>query len=362
LPGAMEPYQAQSDYSTALAEVQTSEGGRSGSKGTVKDAQDGMKLPPVQTTDSSLPEVAVAKDLKSSPAVAGGEIVKREGTPSDAGSFGRDGSDKGPDSAGVNADGEEDSGSDEYEESDASDAWPPCPPVLRFKMRMQFSSRFRPTNEEKALFEEMNKDLEEKFDESHTKTVDDKIVGWLNQVFAMNIETEYQYESGYPVIMLTMLDAIYPKRVIWREVDWRFQYKRAVQKNFATVERIWAEVNMDKAREFRMENTPLRLENMPTGSNQDRIDFMCLMKKWYDQRIHQAGPYDPLAKRLEFVAACKTWGHTVKFPPWIFFDKDHVAEISEMDAREKKKTTEYNKMPEYRRLIWFLGCQEYQTM
>lgn len=208
----------------------------------------------------------------------------------------------------------------------------------------------------------MNADLEETIVEGQTQKIDDPTVGWLNLVFHMDVATEYQFEVGFPIIILTMLDAIYPKRVLWREVDWRFQYKRALQKNFAVLERIWAEVNMEKAREFRVENTTLRLENIPTSSLQEKLEFLRLMKRWYDQRIHHAGPYDPMAKRQEFVEQCLAWGNTVKFPPWIKFDKDHKVEISEDDARENQKAKEYNTMPEYKRLIWFLGCQEYQTM
>jgi hypothetical protein len=145
---------------------------------------------------------------------------------------------------------EDDSDDDESEESDM---WPPSPPMLRFKMRIQFSNRFKPTDpEQKALFDEMNQDLEDKIreDKSNSTILKDPVLGWINLVFQMNIETEYQFEVGYPLILLTMLDAIYPKRVRWREVDWRFQYKRALQKNYAVLESIWAEVNMEKAREF----------------------------------------------------------------------------------------------------------------
>jgi hypothetical protein len=244
-------------------------------------------------------------------------------------------------------------------ESEESDTWPPSPPMLKFKMRMQFSNRFKPTDpEQKALFETMNQDLEDKLREKMSKKLKDPVLGWMNLVFHMNIDSEYQFEAGFPLILLTMLDAIYPTRVRWREVDWRVQYKRALQKNYAVLEFIWAEVNMEKAREFRVENTSLRLENQPTSNVAEKLEFLRLMKRWYDQRIHHSGPYDPMAKRREFVEQCKAWGHAVKFPVWILYDKDHQAQ--EPDRSEARK--EYDKMPEYKRLIWFLGCQEYQTM
>lgn len=263
---------------------------------------------------------------------------------------------------------ESSSGSFISDESEESDQWPPNPPVLRFKMQMQFSNRFKPS-EGKALFEEMNKDLEERMIENKTVQMKDPTVGWINLVFSMKIETEYQFEVGFPIIVLTMLDAIYPKRVRWREVDWGFQYKRALQKNFAVLETIWSEVNMEKAREFRVENTPLRLENMgnPDVTVKEKLEFVRLMKRWFDQRIHHAGPYDPVAKRHEFVSQCKAWGHTVKFPPWIEFDKKEAqgtAVGGGMNAligyNPKKKA--FDSFPEYKRLIWFLGSPEYQTM
>merc|ERR1712217_210030 len=196
-------------------------------------------------------------------------------------------------------------------------------------------------------FEAVNEDLDHKLVEVKSEEMKDMIVAWLNMIFEMDIRTEYHFEIGFPIIVLTMLDAIYPKRVRWREVDWRFQYKRALQKNFAVLEAIWTEVNMEKAREFRVENTALRLENMPTSSLKDKLEFVRLMKRWFDQRIHHAGAYDPMAKRHECVNQCKAWGHTVKFPPWIKFDK----EMPECKKCSVKRA--YDSMPEYKRLIWF---------
>jgi hypothetical protein len=100
------------------------------------------------------------------------------------------------------------------------------------------------------------------------------------------------------------------------------------------------------------------MENVPISNIGEKLEFLRLMKRWYDQRIHHAAPYDPMSKRREFVEKCRSWGHTVKFPPWIQYDKEHQAPVS--DRSEALK--EYEEMPEYKRLIWFLGCQEYQTM
>lgn len=252
-----------------------------------------------------------------------------------------------------------------FSDSDESDKWPPSPPVLRFKMRMQFSNRFKPSDD-KEMFQKMNEDLEQRFDESRSAEIKDPIIAWINMVFSMKIATEYQFEVGFPIIILTMLDAIYPKRVRWREVDWGFQYKRALQKNFSVLEMIWAEVNMEKAREFRVGHTTLRLENLssPNTLLKDKLEFLKLMKRWFDQRIHHAGPYDPMGKRHEFVEQCRIWGQAVKFPNWIDYDKDFSPKplSSHVFSAESAAKKEFDQFPEYKRLIWFLGSPEYQTM
>lgn len=216
---------------------------------------------------------------------------------------------------------EDDEDDDEEDDETESDGWPPKPPLLRFKMRIQFSSRFKPS-ESDELIKGLNKDISSKFTETSNVEVKDMTVGWINKVFAMNIVTEFQFEVSFPIIILTMLDAIYTRRVRWREVDWRYQYKNALQKNYAVLEKIWYEVNMEKAREFRVENTPLRMENMFGSTMQEKLEFIRIMKRWYDQRHHHADAYEPMVTRREIVTQCRTSGVAVKFPPWIQYDKE----------------------------------------
>merc|ERR1712110_1212578 len=125
----------------------------------------------------------------------------------------------------------------------------------------------------------------------------DRVVGWINHYFAFNIKNEFQFTVCFPLLVLSMLDAIYPKRVRWREVDWRFQYRRALNKNYATLFTTWSEVNMEKAKEFRVENTPLRCETIQNASVSEKLDFLHSMKCWFEQRIHSCEKYDPLQKR-----------------------------------------------------------------
>jgi len=241
------------------------------------------------------------------------------------------------------------------EESGVSDKWPPKPPLLRFKMRVQFSQRFKPPD--KTLFSQHNEDVQrDKLISPKVVELKDMTIGWLNNFFELAVATDFEYEVGFPIVMLFIMDAIYPTRVRWHEVDWRLQYRRALQKNYGLLAKIWSDVNMEKAREFRYEATHIRLENMPSAKLQDKLEFLRLMKRWFDVRIHHADPYNPLHRRHEFVEKCKKMGHEIKFPAWVKYDKDDPPKIPERDVRD------YDKMSEFKRLIYFLGSPEYQTM
>lgn len=237
-----------------------------------------------------------------------------------------------------------------------SQKWRAKPPTLRFKNRLQFSAKFKPS-ETKNMFEAENADLEESV-LAVLEDIKDPMIGWVNTVFAMSIETEYQFEIGFPLIVLTVLDAIYPKRVRWHKVDWRIQYKRALQNNYQVLEKIWSEVNMEKSREFRFEQTSIRLEHMSRANMAQKLEFVRLLKRWFDQRIHHAGPYDPIKNRREFVEFCRLRGLPVTFPPWMKAARN-------TDSTIRKQSTQmglYRSMPEYKRFIWFLGSPEHQTM
>mmetsp|Transcript_68518 Transcript_68518/g.139372 ORF Transcript_68518/g.139372 Transcript_68518/m.139372 type:complete len:519 (-) Transcript_68518:182-1738(-) len=245
---------------------------------------------------------------------------------------------------------------DEEDEEEEEDRWPPRPPLLRFKMVCQFNTRFQPS-EGKQMFEKMVETSTEKLvDKAPTKIEDGNVSLWLNRVFQMNVQTTFEFETGFPLIILSILDAIYPKRVRWRQVDWRMQYKRALNKNYALLQAIWAEVNMEKAREFRVENTSLRLEDMPSSTLEQKSLFLKVMKRWFDARSHAAGPYDPQSKRLDIVQSCKAWGHEVKFPPWIIYEKEQE------DMLKPRQMNQYDKMPEFKRLIYFLGSTDHQSL
>ncbi|CAK0802340.1 unnamed protein product, partial [Prorocentrum cordatum] len=243
-----------------------------------------------------------------------------------------------------------------------SDGWPPKPPLLRFKMRELFAGRFK-TSEELQLIKEANKSLRRvsEITEVDVKTaavgeMKDIIIGWLNHFFELTISTQLQMEVGFPVIVMFLLDAIYPRRVAWCSVDWKLAYRRALAKNFQVLKKMWDEVNMDKAREFRVENTALRLENMQAAALKEKLAFLKQLKRWFDVRVHHAPPYEPLLRRHEIAELCRIRGHTFDFPPWIKHDKHQKA------APAASNTQKFASMPEYKRLIWFLGSPEHQAM
>jgi len=153
-----------------------------------------------------------------------------------------------------------------------------------------------------------------------------------------------------------MLDPIYPKRVKWHQVDWRTQYKRALDKNYFVAMKVWSEVNMEKSREFRYEQTNLRIGNMATASTRERLSFLRLMKRWYEQRINNSGHYDAIKRRQATVEECKLRGMHITFPPFMQCPPRRPSKEScrSDDGRDMVKT-DYSTMPEYRRLICRLG-------
>jgi len=108
-----------------------------------------------------------------------------------------------------------------------------------------------------------------------------------------------------------------------------------------------------------------------------------LMKRWFDARIHAVGQYDAMARRREFLHTCQKRGHTVEFPSWVLYkdplfysvafwlavavglvldepppdDDDFGRSVSAAKAQK-----DYDAMPEFKRLIWFLGSSEHQHM
>jgi len=247
--------------------------------------------------------------------------------------------------------------------SESSGGWPPRPPIMKFKMRLQFSNRFKPS-EGKAIFEKVNEHFSHKLVEVKREELRDLVVGWLNSVFHLAVKTEFELEVGYPIIVLTVLDTFYPKRVRWREIDWRLQYKAALLKNYSVLNAIWAEVNMEKAREFRPEHTAMRLEQLPQATPRYKVEFLKLLQRWYSMRVHHTDACDAMLRRHEYVEECKAWGHKVEFPAWVLFDRE--AHQAHREAARRARccvaARPYEALPECKRLVHFLGSVEHRSM
>merc|ERR1712232_101662 len=190
----------------------------------------------------------------------------------------------------------------------------------------------------------------------------DSTVVWINMFFKMDIQLTAQLEQGYPVILLFLLDAIYPNKVPWRKVDWDLQYQRALLKNFEILETVWADVNMDKARGFRVGDTALRVEMLPEYNMKEKCEFLRMMKRWFDSRVQNISSFNPIARREEITAACHQFGFKVKYPMWITMELDKAEKRKYMLRKSTMNTGRYNRMPEFKRLIWFLGSLDHQGM
>jgi hypothetical protein len=244
-----------------------------------------------------------------------------------------------------------------------SDGWPPKPPLMRFKMREIFGNRFKTSEEMDALRianEEQRKKHE--FTKADLKVaavgeMKDMIIGWLNHFFEFTIINQVEMEAGFPLVVLFMLDAVYPNRIPWGMVDWKLQYKRAMKKNFSVLDKFWHQVNMDKAKEFRVENTSLRLENMPKAVLREKLGFLKLIKRWFDIRIHHAPKFEPIKRRHEIKEMCRVRGHTIHYPSWVVYDSDMIR-----PTLAKSETEDFAEMPEYQRLRLFLGSAAHQNM
>merc|ERR1711904_343385 len=94
------------------------------------------------------------------------------------------------------------------------------------------------------------------------------IIGWVNNVFAMDLASEDHLNTSYPVIILTILDAVYQERVPWHKVDWRFQYARALERNYEVLSNLWHQLSMEKSPEFRHAHQDIKRETQMTGLQQ----------------------------------------------------------------------------------------------
>eukprot|EP00929_Paragymnodinium_shiwhaense_P107781 TRINITY_DN74141_c0_g1_i1.p1 TRINITY_DN74141_c0_g1~~TRINITY_DN74141_c0_g1_i1.p1 ORF type:complete len:506 (+),score=102.59 TRINITY_DN74141_c0_g1_i1:101-1618(+) len=249
---------------------------------------------------------------------------------------------------------------DSEDGSDSEQPWPPKAPVMRFQGVSRFLKPF--SSEAVENMKDYNDAAVKEATGKQDVPLSNYMTFWLNRTFGLNIETQLQFETGFAIILFFMLDAVYRNKVPWHAVKWGLQYKRTILKNYALLQKLWGELNMEKARGFRADDTHLNIEMMPRSTLEDKLELMRLMKRWYDARIHGVGAYDAMARRREFVAACEKKGRIVEFPPWVLYQEVATPVQDHRDAAARQAQKAYEAMPEFKRLIWFLGSAEHQHM
>lgn len=245
--------------------------------------------------------------------------------------------------------------------------WPPPPPILRFRAQCQFSTEFKSSDAMKQE-REARKAEEEKsmlLQGGHDK-IDDYTLTWVNKYFKLDVETENQYHAAFPVIMLSMIDVIYPNKIRWHQVDWNAGYLHAFHRNHAVLEKIWKEINMHKLRDFRADMTALQIEDMVKASIEEKLAFLKTVKRWFDQRVQHSSAYDPIARRTDIDRFVRMTGRFANFPAWMQCDKEAIQAARSVkkgrNAASSSTETEYDKMPEFKRLIWFLGSADHTNL
>eukprot|EP00439_Symbiodinium_sp_Y106_P073291 s2509_g13.t2 len=247
--------------------------------------------------------------------------------------------------------------------------WPPKPPIVRFRAQCEFSAQFKSAE----VKEERRRSIQQAQERKQIKidakeVIQDMTLTWINMYFKLDVVTPRDLTAGFSIIILTMMDVIYPKKVRWHQVEWNVAYMRALAHNHRVLEKHWNEVNMDKVKDLRRDRIGMSIENTLDASIEDKLHFLKQVKRWFDCRVQHSAAYDPIKRRTEVEKQIRLTGRLMKFPTWMQYDKEEV-QASRATKPEKNKrrseqtepTTEYEKMPEFKRLLWFLGS-EHQTM
>eukprot|EP00930_Biecheleria_cincta_P059936 TRINITY_DN4564_c0_g1_i1.p1 TRINITY_DN4564_c0_g1~~TRINITY_DN4564_c0_g1_i1.p1 ORF type:complete len:522 (-),score=86.21 TRINITY_DN4564_c0_g1_i1:346-1911(-) len=245
----------------------------------------------------------------------------------------------------------------------------PKPPILRFRAQCNFSTEFK--SEERLRMERAQREARKTLEEEKLKIqggndkIDDLVLGWVNHFYAFEVETENQFHGAFPLIVLFMMDNIYPKKIRWHQVDWNAGYQHALHRNHALLEKIWIELSMNKIRDFRLDPITASIENTVKATCRDKLLFLKTLKRWFDQRVRHSECYDPIFRRTEIERAVRLTGRYVRFPTWMKYDKEaieHSRRATVQQSLKDKKMTmtaqHFDEMPEFKRLILFLGSSD----
>lgn len=246
--------------------------------------------------------------------------------------------------------------------------WPPRKPIISFKTRMQLT---QVQTSDKAHIERMNSELGHRYSLTHAP-LDDKIIGWVNTRFFCNVLTADELTVGFPVIVLMILDPVYAGRVRWQEVCWDMKYTVNVEKNFALLRALWEDVHMDKARHLRDGDMHNKLDQMLKAPMSEKTAFLWCLLRWFEARMART-PFDAVRRRAEVARECRRFGITPAFPQWMPHGpeaREHEDELVPAAPGAARlgwspmapASNGFVKMPEFKRLIWFLGSKELPGM
>jgi len=244
-------------------------------------------------------------------------------------------------------------------------------PALRFKVLTQFNDRFRPgSKNDKRVIHEAALAQQKLLRREPDEDIHHPVLGWINHELKIGIQTKKQLEVAFPIVILTILDAVFSKRVKWIQVDWDFRYVGATAKNYVVLQALWKEVNMDSSPDFRRLPPFMRLQSMHKAQTQDRLHFLALMQRWFYQRIPDSDPYNAMGRRRQYFEQSRLWGRPIQFPSWVHFDPEQEEEDageSELRLLQRHSLAPspqrgYTRMPEFQRLMNFLGNEGLPSM
>lgn len=263
----------------------------------------------------------------------------------------------------------EDSSHEGESDGPVGDDWPPKPPIVRFRAQMEFSKQFEGPEKKDQRRQSLAEADELKKLQGSDEVLQDMTLTWVNMYFKLDVQTERQLTAGFPIIVLSMMDVIYPKKIRWHQVNWNTAYMRALKQNHTVLNKHWYEVNMNKVKDLRQEVVG-HIEATLNATAGEKLDFLKQVKRWFDCRVLHSNAYDPVKRRTEMEQQIRLTGRWMKFPVWMEFDKEEIQfnRAKKPNAKDTKSTKkeagkmDFEKMPEFKRLLWFLGSSDHQTM
>lgn len=245
-------------------------------------------------------------------------------------------------------------------------------PQLGFKNLMQFGKRFQPPSaaNDRTAIHQAAEDHDHLLKRERDVKIYHPVLGWISHQCRFTIETGGQLEAAFPIVALTILDAVYAKRVKWTEVDWDVRYVSATAKNFVLLLDLWKQVHMDAHPDFKHLPPFMRLGSMYKAEANDRLHFLVLMQRWFQARIPDSDPYNAMGRRRQYFEQCRNWGRPIQFPSWAHFDpEEQVEDVGEGEQRLLRRLSLAaapqkgdTRKPEFQRLMNFLGDDQLPTM